>query len=173
MNETINNLIQRRSVREYTERQVPDDVLSCILEAGQYAPSGMGRQPVVMVAVRDKETRDQLSRMNAKIMGSDQDPFYQAPCVVVVLADKTAPTYLYDGSLAMGNLMNAAFSLGVDSCWIHRGKEMFQSEEGKALLKKWGIEGEYEGIGNCILGYRKGELPAPKPRMPHRVVMVD
>lgn len=154
----------RRAIRSY-ESKVPDkDLLAKVLEAGIYAPTGMGQQSPIIVAVTNKEVRDKLSRMNAQIMGKDTDPFYGAPVVLVVLADKNVPTYLYDGSLVMGNLMNAAHAVGLGSCWIHRAKEVFETEEGKALLKEWGIEGNYEGIGNCIIGYPKDGLPAAKPR---------
>ena len=165
MNETIQNLIERRAIRKY-KSQLPDEqVLSEILTAGIYAPTGMGQQSPIIITVTDRETRDLLSRMNAEIMGISSDPFYGAPVVMVVLADKKRPTYLYDGSLVMGNLMNAAHALGLGSCWIHRAKEEFESPEGKALLKKWGIEGDYEGIGHCILGYPEEEaLPKAKPR---------
>ena len=118
-----------------------------------------------MIAITDRETRDRLSAMNAAVMGMGDDPFYGAPAVIVVLADKRVPTYLYDGSLVMGNLMNAAHALGIGSCWIHRAKEEFESEEGKALLKKLGIEGDYEGIGHCILGY---EAEPGKPAVPRK-----
>ncbi|MBR6534231.1 MAG: nitroreductase family protein, partial [Clostridia bacterium] len=128
-------------------------------------PSGMGRQPCVMVAVQDPETLRLLSRLNARVLGSEgTDPFYGAPTVIVVLADKSSFTYLEDGSLVMGNLMNAAHAIGVDSCWIHRAKETFESKEGKELLKKWGISGDYVGIGNCILGYRSGPYPTARQR---------
>ncbi len=127
-----------------------------------YAPSGMGRQSAIMVVLDDEETISELSKMNAAIMGTSGDPFYGAKTVIVVLANKDVPTYLYDGSLVMGNLMNAAEALGIESCWIHRAKEEFESEKGKALLKKWGIEGNYEGIGHCVLGY--GEKAPEKPR---------
>ena len=139
MNETINNLIDRRSVRAYTEKAIPEEAMELILKAGTYAPSGMGRQPVVFVAVEKKEVRDRLSRMNAAIMGTDSDPFYGAPAVIVVLADRSVPTCLYDGSLAMGNLMTAAHSLGIDSCWIHRAKEEFDSPEGKHSWRNGGF----------------------------------
>ena len=125
----------------------------------------MGKQSPIMIAVTDKETRDRLSRMNADVMGANSDPFYGAPAVIVVLADKNIGTYLYDGSLVMGNLMNAAHSLGIASCWIHRAKEEFESEEGKAILKSLGIEGDYEGIGHCILGYAASE---PNPAAPRK-----
>ena len=153
MNETLKTLIERRSCRSYKADPVPQEILDQILEAGTYAATGMGKQSPIMIAVTDRETRDQLSRMNAAVMGANSDPFYGAPALIVVLADRSVPTYLYDGSLVMGNLMNAAHSLGVASCWIHRAKEEFDSAEGKAILKKLGIEGNYEGIGHCILGY--------------------
>ncbi|MBQ9072396.1 MAG: nitroreductase [Bacilli bacterium] len=165
MNETINNIKNRRSIRKYKNEMIPQKLVDEILEAGTYAPSGMNRQPSIIISVTNKEVRDKLSRLNAKIMGSvDIDPFYGAPVVLIVLADKSCPTYIYDGSLVMSNLMLAAHSLNIDSCWIHRAKEMFETEEGKEILKSLGIEGEYEGIGNCILGYRDCEEPKVPPR---------
>ena len=164
MNETLKTLIGRRSVRSYKKEQVPKEIVEQILEAGKYAPSGMGLQPTVMVVVRDPETIAQLSRMNAAVMGGSNDPFYGAPTVVVVFADSTKSTCVEDGSLVMGNLMNAAFSLGVDSCWINRARESFQTEEGRALMKKWGLGEVYIGIGNCILGYADQPLAQAKPR---------
>ena len=164
MNEAIKTLTERRSIRAYKPDMIPEDDLNQILKAGPYVATGRGMQSPIIVAVTNKETRDKLSQMNAGIMGTDMDPFYGAPIVLVVLADKNLPTYLYDGSLVMGNLMNAAHSLGIGSCWIHRAKEEFESEEGKALLKEWGIEGNYEGIGHCILGYPKDAVPEAKPR---------
>jgi nitroreductase len=160
MNETMKTLIERRSCRNYKADPIPQDILDQILEAGTYAATGMGKQAPIMIAVTDPKTRDQLSRMNAAVMGASMDPFYGAPVVIVVLANRDVPTYLYDGSLVMGNLMNAAHSLGIASCWIHRAKEEFDSAEGKAILKQLGIEGNYEGIGHCILGYAADE---PKP----------
>lgn len=163
----------RRAVRSY-EKQIPEkELIDKVLEAGTYAPTGMGKQSPVIIAVTNPEVRDRLSRMNAEIMGRDTDPFYGAPVVLVVLADKDISTYQYDGSLVMGNLMNAAHAVGLGSCWIHRAKEMFETEEGKALLKEWGINGNYEGIGNCILGYPAQELPAPKPRKPDYIHCVE
>ena len=164
MNETMKTLIERRSCRSYRPDPVPAEILDQILEAGTYAATGMGRQSPVMIAVTDKKTRDELSAMNAAVMGASSDPFYGAPVVIVVLADRSAGTYLYDGSLVMGNLMNAAHSLGVASCWIHRAKEEFESDEGKAILKKLGIEGDYEGIGHCVLGYAARESAPAAPR---------
>ena len=164
MNETIKNLIERRSCRKYESKQIKDEELNAILKAGEYAPSGMGLQSPKMVVLQNKETIKKLSKLNAKIMGKDIDPFYSAPTVIVVLADKTKYTYIEDGSLVLGNLMNAAHSLGIGSCWIHRAKEEFETEEGKELLKKWNIPDNYVGIGHCILGYPCGKLQEPKPR---------
>ena len=164
MNETIKTIVSRRSIRSYLPHEISQEKLDEILKAGTYAATGMGMQSPIIVAVTNKEVRDKLSKMNAEIMGTDTDPFYSAPVVVVVLADKNRPTHVYDGSLVMGALMDAAYSLGIGSCWVHRAKEEFESPEGKALLKEWGIEGEYEGIGHCILGYPKGDIPKAKPR---------
>ena len=171
MNETLKTLTTRRSVRAYLPDQVKEDDLKQILEAGTYAPTGMGAQSPVMVVVQDPETIRQLSRMNAAVMGGSGDPFYGAPTVIVVLADKNRGTCVEDGSLVMGNLMNAAASLGVASCWIHRAREVFDTPEGKELLKKWGLSDSYIGVGNCILGYAKDPLPQPKPRKENYIIV--
>ncbi len=161
----------RRSIRKYTTQQVSDADLDAILEAGLYAPSGINTQNTVMVAVRDRELRDQLSRMNAAVMGGTSDPFYGAPCVIVVLAEPERYTCIEDGSLVLGNLMNAAWERGLGSCWIHRAGQMFESQEGKALLRQWGLREDLKGVGNCILGY-PAEEPAPKPRRAGRIVKI-
>ena len=170
--DAMQNLLTRRSVRKYKPDMVPQEKLEKILEAGTYAATGMGRQSPIILAVTDKAMRDKFSKMNAAIMGVDSDPFYGAPVVLVVLADKNVPTYLYDGSLVMGNLMNAAHAEGIASCWIHRAKEEFNSEEGKKILQDLGITGDYEGIGHCILGYADGDEPAAKPRKENYVYSV-
>lgn len=162
--DAMQNLLTRRSVRQYKEDPIPQDVLERIVEAGTYAATGMGKQSPIIVAVTNRALRDRLSRMNAAVMGGSGDPFYGAPVVLVVLADKSIGTHVYDGSLVMGNLMLAAHAEGVASCWIHRTKEEFESEEGRQILRDLGIEGDYEGIGHCILGYADGEEPQPKPR---------
>lgn len=172
MNETIKTLTTRVSVKSYTDRQVPDDLLDAVLEAGLYAPSGLNNQKVICVAVRDKETRDLLAKLNTEIRGADTDMFYGAPCVIVVLSDPERNTWVEDGSLVLGNLLNAAHSLGLSACWIHRAKETFDSAEGKALLRAWGIPEHYRGIGNCILGYADKE-PVRKPRAQGRIIKVD
>lgn len=172
MNETLQTLKNRRSVRSYLPEQIKDEELQQILEAGIYAPTGMGAQSPIIVVVQDKETIAYLSKLNAAVMGSTSDPFYGAPTVVVVLADRSRGTCVEDGSLVIGNMLNAAASLGVGSCWIHRAKEVFDSPEGKSLLEKWGIQGDYVGVGNCILGYAKGEIPAAKPRKENYIYRV-
>ena len=165
------DLLTRRSVRKYSDRPVEDEKLDKVLTAGLYAPTGMNNQAPVMVAVRDKETRDKLSRMNAAAMGASGDPFYGAPCVIVVLSDPERMTWVEDGSLVLGNLMNAAHSLGLGSCWIHRAKECFDTPEGKALLRAWGVPENYRGVGNCILGYAEEE-PEAKPRKSGRIIKI-
>ena len=164
MAETLVTLKNRRSCRAYRPELIEEEKLNAIIEAGTYAATGMGRQSPIIIAVTDRAMRDRLSKMNAAILGADTDPFYGAPELLIVLADRNIPTHVYDGSLVMGNLMNAAADLGVASCWIHRAKEEFDSEEGKAILKDLGIEGDYEGIGNLILGYAAQPEAAPAPR---------
>ena len=164
MNDVLETIKSRRSIRKYKSDMVPQDKLEKIIEAGTYAATGMGKQSPIIVAVTNKELRDRLSAMNAKVMGTNTDPFYGAPVVLIVLADKSRPTYVYDGSLVMGNLMLEAEAQGIGSCWIHRAKEEFESEEGKELLKSLGIEGDYEGIGHCVLGYADGPAPKAAPR---------
>ncbi len=151
MNETIKTLTERRSCRSFLPEHISREEIETILAAGLQAPSGMNRQPVRFVAVQEDATVALLSRLNAAVMGTDRDPFYGAKDVIIVLAKKEG-TYVYDGSLAMGNLLNAAWSMGIGSCWIHRAKEVFASEEGKKLLLQWGLTEEVEGIGFCILG---------------------
>ena len=164
MSDVLETIKSRRSIRKYKSDMVPQDKMEKIIEAGTYAATGMGQQSPIIVAVKNKEIRDKLSAMNAKIMGTNTDPFYGAPVVLIVLADKSRPTYLYDGSLVMGNLMLEAEAQGIGSCWIHRAKEEFESEEGKEILKSLGIEGDYEGIGHCVLGFADGPAPKAAPR---------
>ena len=173
MNETLKTLKERRSCRKYSPKQVEQEALDLILEAGTYAPTGMNRQAPVIVAVQDPETVKKISKMNAAVMGSENDPFYGAPTVLVVLADPAVRTYVHDGALVMGNLMNAAHAVGVDSCYIFRAREVFATEEGKAMLRSWGIPDHFEGIGNCILGYREeGGVKEAAPRKENYIVKV-
>ncbi len=171
--QAIENMLTRRSVRQYKPDMVPRDTIEQIVKAGTYAATGRNKQSPIIIAVTNRALRDELSAMNAAIMGTDTDPFYGAPVVLIVLADKSVPTYLYDGSLVMGNLMLAAHACGVDSCWIHRAKEEFASEEGKQLLASLGITGDYEGIGHCILGYAETEPAPASPRKDDYVYFVE
>ncbi|MBQ1431966.1 MAG: nitroreductase [Ruminococcus sp.] len=166
MSEVMDKIVTRRSVRAFTDEMPTDEQLEEIIKAGTYAATGMNRQSPIIIAVTNKELRDKLAVMNAGFMGkgADFDPFYGAPVVLIVLADKSAPTYIYDGSLVMGNLMLAAHDQGLGSCWIHRAREEFETEEGKEILRSLGIEGDYEGIGHCVIGCPKDEQPADKPR---------
>ena len=172
MNAVMQAMKTRRSTKAYTDQPVEDTLLDQVLEAGLYAPTGKNNQKVITVAVRDKATRDQLSRMNAQILGSpDADPFYNAPCVVVVLSDPEVNTWVEDGSLVLGNLLHAAHSLGLGSCWVHRAREMFDLPEGKELLKAWGVPEHFRGIGNCLLGY-PAQPPVEKPRAENRICKI-
>lgn len=173
MESTINDILTRRSVKKYKSAPVPQEIIDKIINAGLYAANGMGAQSPIIIQVTNKEMRDKLSKMNADVMSANTDPFYGAPAVLVVLADKNRPTAVYDGSLVMGNLMLAAHALGIGSCWIHRAKEEFESEEGKEILKSLGIEGEYMGIGHCILGYADEEPKPAAERKPGRVFKID
>ena len=180
MNEIIENIISRRSVKSYKNVMPPMPLIEEICKAGTYAPTGMGAQSPIIIAVTNKEMRDRLSRINLQIVTNNNlttssghsDPFYGAPCVLVVLAETSRGTRVYDGSLVMANLMLAAHSLGLGSCWIHRAKETFETEEGKEILKSLGIEGEYEGIGNCIIGYEDLPPKVQKPRKEGYVTFV-
>ena len=158
MNETVKNLVTRNSCRKYKNEHITRQELEEILAAGLNAPSGRNLQTVRFVAVRDDATVDLLSGLNAAVMGTNADPFYGARDVVIVLAKKEG-TYLYDGSLAMGNLLNASWSMGIDSCWIHRAKEVFESDRGRELLARWGRTVDLEGIGCCILGHAQESKP--------------
>lgn len=167
MNETLKCILARRSCKDYKPDAVPGEALDAIIEAGVFAASGMNMQSPVIVAVTDRETRDLVSRLNSLYdRGHRPDPFYGAPVILVVLAKADVPTAVYDGSLVLGNMMLAATSLGLGNCWIHRAKEVFASEEGRALLSKWGLDADgYVGVGNLAVGYAASE---PKPRPPRR-----
>lgn len=175
MNTTMNDLLTRRSVRSYTDQVPPKEVIEEICKAGTYAPTGMNRQAPIIIAVTNREVRDRLSKLNAAVLGTDDDPFYGAPVVLVVLADTTAArTWKEDGSLVMGNLLNAAHAKGLGSCWIHRAKEVFETEEGKVILANLGIDADkYVGIGNCILGYVNGDYPEARPRKENYVYWIE
>lgn len=174
MNETLRNLEERRSCRKFKPDMITEEELNEVIKAGTYAPTGKGMQSPIIITVTNKELRDKIAEENRKIGGWPEgfDPFYGAPVILIVLADKNVGTYVYDGSLVMGNMLNAAQSIGLGSIWIHRAKEEFESEFGKSILKDLGIEGEYEGIGHCALGYQDGEKLQVVPRKDGYVYMI-
>ncbi len=173
MSELLSKIQSRRSIRQFKPDSIPQDILDQIITAGTWSATGRNLQSPIILAVTNREMRDRLSSLNAAVMGATNDPFYGAPVVLVVLANKACPTYIYDGSMVIGNMMLAAHELGLGSCWIHRAKEVFDSLEGKDILRNLGIEGEYEGIGNCILGYPDGDYPAPRNRKDNWVYYID
>ena len=171
--DALENMLTRRSVKKYKDDPVPKALIEKIVEAGTYAPTGRNAQAPIILAVSNRQVRDELMRLNAKVLGAEgSDPFYNAPVVLVVLAAKERNTRVYDGSCVMENLMLAAHALGLGSCWIHRAKETFELPEGKAILQSLGIEGEYEGVGNCIIGY-PDHTPETKPRKENWVYYID
>lgn len=175
MNEIIKAMTERRSIRKFKSDMPAKSDIGQILEAGLYAANGRGKQAVLTVAVTNKELRDRISDINRRIGGWEEgfDPFYGAPVIIIVLADKSCNTYMYDGSLVMGNLMLAAHSLGLGSIWIHRAREEFETEEFKKLLADLGVEGEWEGIGHCAVGYADCDIPAAAPRRDGRIIWVE
>ncbi|MCJ7834059.1 nitroreductase [Cuneatibacter sp. NSJ-177] len=162
--DVLEALKARRSIRKYKPEQVSEELLNAVLEAGTYAPTAMGRQDPVMVVVQDPALRQKISEMNRKVAGSNSDPYYGAPTIILVLADGTHPNFIQDCSCVLANLMNAAYAAGLGSCWINRELEMFDSPEGKALLAEWGLPENFRGVGACALGYPDQELPEPKTR---------
>lgn len=169
----IENMLTRRSVRSFDpSRTISDEDLKRIAEAGIWAPSGKNRQASAVIVIRDPDLRGRLSELNCRIGGWDKgfDPFYDAPVVMAVLSKKGIPTAVCDGSVILENIMLAAHALGIGSCWIHRCREEFETDLGKEILRKAGLEGEWEGIGHAALGYAKGPEPAAHPRLPGRVV---
>lgn len=170
-NSTLEVLKTRRSIRQFSKKAIPEGILGQIIEAGLYAPTGRGSQNPIIVAIENPEVREKFARKNAEIMGRSGDPFYGAPVILIVLS-KRGHLAKYDGSCVISNLMNAAWALGIGSCWIHRAEEEFDSSFGKEFLHSLNIEGDYEGIGHVALGYIDGELPEPKPRKENRVFYV-
>lgn len=170
--DALNALKKRRSIRSYKPEQITEAELNAVLEAGTYAPSGMGKQSAIIIAVQNKDAIKQLSAMNAAVIGKDIDPYYGAPTVLLVLTAASSATPVEDGSAVMTYLLAAAGAAGLGSCWIHRERQMFESPEGKALLQKWGVSGEYVGVAACALGYAAGETPQPAPRKEGYVIRV-
>ncbi len=168
----IEGLCNRRSIRKYKDEQIPDDKLNEVLRAGTYAPTAMNRQSPLIVVTQKPEDIATLSRLNAGIMGVNRDPFYGAPTVVTVFADSENPCGVQDASLVMGNLLNAAYAVGLGSCWINRAKEVFETQEGQELKSRWGIEPKWQGVGHCILGIAD-ESPEAKPRKENYILKIE
>ena len=174
MNTTIKDLLERRSCRSFKSEPIPEELLREVIKAGTYAPSAMGKQSTRLLVITNKEIRDELMKDNAQIMGaSGMDPFYGAPVIIVVLRDKTFAPSIYDGALVMGNLMNAAHALGLGSIWIHRAKEEFEMDKYQKLLKEHGIEGDFEGVGHCALGYIDGGIKEAAPRLEDHIIFIE
>ncbi len=172
--DAIEALITRQSVKKFIPNKMPSTaLLNTITQAATYAPSGMGRQSAIIIEITNTQMRNKIASLNAKFLGSTADPFYGSPVIIAVLANKKQATYVYDGTLVMANLLTAAHALGLGACWIHRAKEVFTCAEGQELLAQWGIEGDYEGIGFCALGYREGELRPQKPRKENYIYKVE
>ena len=171
----LEQILHRRSIRRYKAELPSRELIEQITQAGTYAASGRGNQSGLIIAVTNRELRDRISAMNNRFWGGEEgfDPFYGAPAILMVLAKKDSPHKLYDGSLIMGNMMLAADALGLGTCWIHRAKEVFETEEGKAILRDLGITEEYEGIGNLALGYPDGKHPVAKPRKENYIYFVE
>lgn len=170
--ETLESLKNRRSIRKFKGEQITKEELDIVLEAGIYAPTAMNRQSPKIVAVQDREMVKKLSKMNAAVMGSANDPFYGAPTVVIVFGDSEVKNCIQDASLVLGNLLLGAYAAGLGSCWINRAMEMFETEEGKELKKQWGVDEKYVGVGCCILGYQDGETPEAKPRREDYIIRI-
>lgn len=171
-NDFLEMMKTRRSIRAYKPDAVPEELLSAVLEAGTYAPTGRGKQSPVIIAITDKEVRERISKLNAAVMGTDSDPYYGAPVIVLVLGDSTANTYVEDCSCVLENLMLAAHAVGLGTVWVHREREIFESEEGKALLKEWGLPDTLRGVGSVALGYAEAEAPAAAPRKDNYIVRI-
>ncbi len=174
MNEVTRVLKERRSIRKFKNEMIPDEVLKEIILCGTYAPNGKSKQSAKIVVIKNRELIEEIAKVNGSFVNKvGLNPFYEAPVLVIVFADKNISTYVHDGSAVITNIVNAAYSLGVDSCWVHRAKETFETDYGKELLKKWGITDDYEGIGNVVLGYRDMPLPSPVKRKSDYVMYIE
>ena len=175
MNEIIKAMEERRSIRKFKAEMPPKEQIEQIVEAGRYAANGMGKQATITIAVTNQALRDKIANANCKIGGWPEgfDPFYGAPVILIVLADKSRFTCVEDGSLVIGNMLLAAHSLGLGSIWIHRAREEFEMPEFQALVKQLGVEGDWVGIGHCAVGYADGEMPKAAPRKDGRVFWLE
>jgi nitroreductase len=172
-NGTLTDLKNRRSIRSYKPDQITEQELDAVLEAGTWAPTGMGCQGVLIVAVQNKGQIETIQKLNAAVLEDPgAGPFYGAPTVVNVFVDKNKPTPLENGNLVIGNMLNAAQAVGIGSCYIYRAKEVFQTEEGKALMKQWGVPAEFEAVGHVLLGYAGGPAPEPAERKKDYIIKI-
>lgn len=171
MEDVLSVLKTRRSIRSYRPDMITEQELDAILEAGTFAPSGKGMQSSQIVVVQNKDVIQQLVRMNQEVLGGSNDPYYGAPMIVLVFAQKDNPNHIQDASLVLGNMMNAAHALGVGTCWINRERQMFESEEGKQLMASWGVEEGSEGVGALSMGYPNQSVEA-KPRKSNYIIKV-
>jgi len=173
MNEVVRVLKERRSIRKYQEKQITEGELNTILECGVHAPSGKNKQSSLIVVIQNRELISKIAKINGSFVNKvGLNPFYDAPTLIIVFGDKNISTYKEDGSAIITNMINAAYSIGVSSCWIHRAKETFETDEGKKMMEEWGISSDYEGIGNCVLGYADCEIPKPFPRKDNYIIRV-
>lgn len=175
MNEVLKALKERRSIRHF-KKQIPSkEEIDQITEAGLYAPNGKGMQAVISIVITNPELIERFKVVNTQIGGYPEgtDPFYGAPVIIVVLSRKDNPNKQYDGALVMGNMMLAAHALGLGSIWINRARQEFEMDEFKQILKDLEIEGEWEGVGHCAIGYIDGEVPKAAPRKENRIYHID
>lgn len=163
-NEVLKAIRERRSIRRFKPEQVTDEELKTILEAGTWAPTGHGSQDPWIVAVQNEQLRKRLTQLNAQIMGVSSDPYYGAPTLVLVFASKDNENNYRDGSLVLGNMMLAAHSIGLASCWINREDKMFETAEGKQIMKELNLPDGLMGVGALSLGYAASQPKTVKPR---------
>ncbi len=171
-NEVLNTIKNRRSVRSYKDDFPKDELINAILEAGTYAPTGGGRQSPTIIAITSKKYREKISKLNAEVMNNNTDPYYGAPVIILVLADGNSSTFVEDGSCVLENMMLAATSLGLGSVWVHREREIFDSEAGKSLLREWGLPETLRGVGGLALGYPSSMPGEPSKRKDNYIVNV-
>ncbi len=172
--EALEVLKNRRCIRNFKDEQISENELDCILESGVYAPNGMGTQDPIIIAIQNKEVVSKIDELNAKILNMEQlpHPYYGAPTILFVIAPKDSLVPVEDCSLVAGNIMNSAYALGIGSCWVHRAKEIFETNEGKELLKNWGLDENMLGVASIALGYPNCEHPESAPRKENRIIKI-
>lgn len=169
--EMLRGLKERRSCRSFRSEQITDEELRLVLEAGTFAPTAKGSQSPVIVAVQNPEEVAAVSALNARF-GPNQNPYYGAPTILLVLVPAGGYLGELDGAAVLTNLVNGAHAVGLGSCWINRPQFMFETNEGREMLKRWGIEGSWKGVGSVALGYAAADPTPPKPRKENYCVIV-